>query len=86
MLNKVAADVCLTSNNYQLYKVSAQHISPPVIKIQSRFPFDLVAMDIMQFPKSSKGYVAVLVVVDHFSKFLSAVALKDKRRPQLLKR
>lgn len=36
-------------------------------------------MDLLQFPKSTKNNILALVVVDHFSKFLIAIPLKDKR-------
>jgi hypothetical protein len=49
------------------------------LKISADGPFDLVAMDLLQFEASSKGHVALLVAVDHFSKFLTAIPLKDKR-------
>ena len=78
-LAKVAADLCLSCQHCQLYKISSQPISPPIIKIQANFPFDLLALDLLQFPKSRNHNVAVLVAVDHFSKFLFAVPMKDKK-------
>lgn len=78
-LDEVARDVCGSCNHCQLYKISSQHIAPPIIKIQSAHPFDLLAMDLIQFAKSTKGHIAALVTVDHFSKFMYAVPLRDKR-------
>lgn len=78
-LCQIVADVCLTCVHCQLYKVHAQQISPPVLKIHSRFPYDLVAMDLLQFSRSSNGNVVCLVVVDHCSKFVFVVPLKDKK-------
>jgi transposase InsO family protein len=77
-LDKVAGDICISCNHCQLYKVSSQPIAPPTIKIHASHPFDLVAMDLLQFPKSSRNNVAALVVIDHYSKFLIAIPLKDK--------
>jgi hypothetical protein len=76
---KVVADICSSCNHCQLYKVSSQLKLPPTIKIKAHYPFDLVAMDLLQFQRSSAGHVAVLVAVDHFSKFLMAIPLKDKK-------
>jgi transposase InsO family protein len=84
-LSRVAADICSSCVHCQLYKVSSQLKTPPTIKIKSLFPFDLVAMDLLQFPKSSAGHVAALVVVDHFSKFLFAIPLRDKKSSSVCK-
>lgn len=78
-LDKVARDVCTTCAHCQFHKVSTQHITPPVVKIASDYPFHLVAMDLVSFERSSSGFNTILVVVDHFSKFAAAVPLKDKK-------
>jgi transposase InsO family protein len=67
-----------------LYKISAQHVAPPKIKIKAHYPFDLVAMDILQLPRSH-GFVALLVVIDHFSKFLTAIPLRYKKSSAVVK-
>ena len=51
---------------------------PPTLKLEAPFPFYMVAMDLMMFPRSHRGNVAVLVVIDHCSKWMTAVPLKDK--------
>lgn len=84
-LNKVIADLCQCCEHCQLFKVASQPKSPPTLKIRSRYPFDLVAMDLLQFPKSSSGNVVALVVVDHNSKFVIAVPLKDKKSASVCK-
>jgi transposase InsO family protein len=84
-LKQIVVDLTRSCSHCQLYKVSSQCISPPIIKIVSNYPFDLVAIDIMQFPKSSSGCVAVLVCVDHFSKFLYAMPLRDKKASSVCK-
>ena len=77
-LELVVRDICISCRHCQLYKVSSQSIAPPTIKIQANHPFDLVAIDLLQFPKSSNNNVAAVVCVDHFSKFLMAIPIKDK--------
>lgn len=84
-LKKVIKDITRSCKHCQLYKVSSQLISPPTLKIVARYPFDLVAVDIMMFPKSSSGHMAILVCVDHFSKFLFAVPLMDKKSSSVCK-
>ena len=80
-VGKVAGDICRTCVHCQLFKVSAQQARPPVLKVQANSPYDLVAMDLVQFPRSRGGHVAILVAVDHYSKFLCAVPLRDKTAP-----
>ena len=77
-LHKVTRDVCTTCVFCQLHKPSFQRFSPPTIKIQSSGPFDLVALDLLQFARSPRRQVALLVAVDHFSKFAMAISLLDK--------
>lgn len=38
-----------------------------------------MAVDLIMFPKSTMGNVAALVTVDHYSKWLAVVPIKDKR-------
>ena len=78
-IEKVAHDICVCCTHCQLYKISSQPITPPTVKIHSSYPFSLVAMDLIQFPKSHRNNIAALVVVDHCSKFLTAIPIKDKR-------
>ena len=44
-----------------------------------KYPFQLVAVDLILLPKTSSGHLGCLMVVDHYSKFVSAVPLRDKR-------
>ena len=62
-----------------LYKIGSQTEAPPVLKSQASYPYDLVAMDLLQFSKSSDGNVAILVAIDHFSTFLFTVPIKNKK-------
>lgn len=78
-LEKTARDICSTCSHCQLFKINNQPIAPPIIKIQTNHPFDLMALDLLQFPKSSKGNVAALVTIDHCSKWLAVTPLRDKR-------
>ena len=83
-VGKVCRDVCTSCTHCQLYKSASTPVSPPVIKIQARHPFDLLCIDLLQFERSSKGNVAILVAIDHFSKFLCAVPLRNKKAPTVV--
>jgi hypothetical protein len=63
----------------QLYKVNNQPITPPILRIKTHYLFDLLAIDLLQFPRSFAGNGVALVTVDHYSKGLSVVPLRDKK-------
>ena len=78
-ISEVASDLCNSCPTCQLYKVSAQKDSPPMIKINASQPFDLVTADLIQLPRTSSGSIGCLVVLDHFSKWLVCVPITNKR-------
>ena len=75
-LAKVAGDVAGSCSHCQKMKVLPV-INPPVFRVQTTAPFELVAMDLVALPKNGR-YMAALVVVDHHTKWLSAVPLSSK--------
>ena len=75
-LAKVAGDVTRTCDACQKKKVSSI-VAPPVVKIQTTHPFELIAMDLVALP-SSRGNVGCLVAMDHYSKWLCAVPIANK--------
>lgn len=76
--DKIAREICASCEYCQLFKTNIQQKKPPKVKIQCNRPFQLVSVDLMQLPKSKRGNNVVLVAIDHYSKWLSAIALKDK--------
>ena len=78
-IDSVAREICASCRHCQLFKPDNQSKIPPTLKIQSHKPFDLVAIDLLQFIKSKKGNIALLVLIDHFSKFLAVVPIKNKK-------
>lgn len=75
-LSKVARDVAVSCDTCQRMKV-ASTIAPPVHKITTEVPFELVAVDLVSLPPSC-GNIGCLVVMDHHTKWLSAVAIRSK--------
>lgn len=75
-LAKVAKDVTTSCIRCQQYKVLPV-MSPPVYRIQTASPFELVCVDLVALPKSG-SFIACLVVMDHYSKWLGAVPLSSK--------
>ena len=50
-----------------------------MLKIQTHAPFELMAVDLVSLPVTSQGYIGVLVLVDHYSKWLAVAPIKNKR-------
>lgn len=84
-LPKVVNDVCRSCHHCQIYKTNPVRVKPPIIKIKTERPFQLIAIDILLFPKSSSGNIGILVVVDLFSKWLSAVPIRNKKAETVTK-
>ena len=78
LIHQVVADVCLACVSCQCNKVSAVRPAIPVIKIRASRPFQLVAADLVLLPKTRLGHIGCLVVVDHCSKWLSCVPIRNK--------
>lgn len=49
-----------------------------MIKINIQKPFKLVAVDLLQLPKSTIGYNYAFILIDHFSKWVAVVLIKNK--------
>ena len=73
---KVARDITGSCSRCQHMKV-ASVITPPLRKVVTGFPFEMVTLDLVSLPKSA-SYSVCLVAVDHNSKWLSAVPLTSK--------
>ena len=76
---KVANDICTSCPHCQIFKVSRQHIKAPMLKIRTTYPFEIFAMDVMVLPKTKNGNVAVLVGIDHHTKWTTAIPIKNKK-------
>jgi hypothetical protein len=75
---KVVSDMCTTCPDCQINKMSSVTIVPPRLKICTSYPFELMAVDLISLPKTAKGYVACLMCVDHYTKWVSAVPIRNK--------
>lgn len=77
-IHKVVSDVCVSCKQCQLLKASPLRILPPTLKVTTSYPFELVAVDLVEFGRTASGYIGCLMVVDHNSKWLSAVPIRNK--------
>ena len=76
---KICNDVCTTCKKCQIVKEYSTVVSPPTFKIQSTYPFEILAADLISFPKTSQGFVGCLMAVYHFSKWVATVPIRDKK-------
>ena len=76
--SQIISDVYKTCHNCQTMKKFTSPIVPPTLRVSSSYPFWLVAADLISLPRTMNGQVGCLVVVDHYSKSVHAVAMKDK--------
>ena len=77
-LYSVCQDVCVSCSHCQMMKVARQCYVPPTIKVVTRSPFELLAVDLVTFPKSKEGWIGCCVAIDHNSKWLAAMPIKNK--------
>ena len=77
-INKVTKDITSTCLWCQKNKPNALTVIPPTIKIRTNRPFEMIAVDLIALPRTCSGYVGCFVLVDHFSKWLSMMPIKNK--------
>mgnify|MGYP000628023706 CR=1 FL=1 len=75
-LSRCAGDITSTCDSCQRLKVMPI-VAPPVMKIQTFHPFELVAVDLLMLPKAGP-YIGCLVAMDHYTKWLTAVPITSK--------
>ena len=77
-MDEIIKDVCSTCVQCQRSKTSNITRKAPVLKIQTSMPGEILSVDLMVLPKTKKGNIGVLVAVDHCSKWLQVVPIKNK--------
>ena len=77
-LENIFKDICKSCVHYQFYKVYRQHLKSRTLKIETGYPFENLAIDVMLLPKTAKGNLAVVVAIDHHTKWRACVPIKNK--------
>ncbi|CAF4847743.1 unnamed protein product, partial [Rotaria socialis] len=75
---RVVEDICHTCQICQRFKPPCNVAHTGFKKIVSACPFDLLSVDLMNLPITRDRFKCCLVAIDHFTKYLYAVPLKDK--------
>jgi hypothetical protein len=76
-LSSVVIDVTRSCDHCQRVKVSSSPL-PPITKIRTTAPFELLAVDLIAMPRTKNRNVCCLVAIDHNSKWLRVIPLTSK--------
>ena len=78
-LDGLCRDYCKSCPHCQRMKNHRIIRTPPIKKISTSRPFELLCVDLLKYPRSKKGNEFMLVCIDHFSKWLTVQPIRDKR-------
>ena len=82
-MQKVAGDVCTSCHVCQTMKIMPT-VTPPMMKIQTTRPFELVAVDLVLLPRSQQ-FIGCLVAIDHTTKWLMVHPIRNKTASHIAK-
>ncbi len=77
-LREIALEVANTCLICQMSKDKPLKIHPPILKIKTEQPGEIVAVDLISLPRTFQGFIGCLVAVDLNSKRATAVPFKSK--------
>ncbi|RCN49896.1 integrase core domain protein [Ancylostoma caninum] len=66
------------SKRKEVFEEAHKGLVPPLEPFITSKPFEIVCADLLEMSMSTSGMKYVLVIIDHFSEWLGAYALKDK--------
>ena len=78
-VNQIVSDIVKCCPTCQKLKTHSTNIVPPTLKITANSPFDLMAMDLLQFPITRSGNKYAAVLIDHFTKWACVVPITNKQ-------
>ena len=76
---EVVSDVCRACPGCQYYEVASVTVAPPIVKVEADGPYDLVAVDLVQLPRTARSNIGGFVLVNHWSKWLACVPFRNKQ-------
>ena len=78
-MDGLCREYCRSCSHCQKYKNHRIDRVPPIVKIQTKRPFELVCVDLLKYTRSKRGNEYMLVCIDHYSKWLCIQPIKDKK-------
>lgn len=72
-------DFCDRCHTCEAYRKPVPQHRAPLQSIQAERPFQFVCTDITELPLTSQGHKYVLVVQDHFTKYVNAFPMSDQK-------
>ena len=82
-MQNVAGDVCTSCHVCQTMKIMPT-VTPPMMKIRTTRPFELVAVDLVLLPRSQQ-FIGCLVAIDHTTKWLMVHPIRNKSATHIAK-
>ncbi|MEL7079228.1 MAG: reverse transcriptase domain-containing protein [Cyanobacteria bacterium J06582_2] len=77
-LRQVAGDVARSCGECLRRKPFSAKVTPPVLRINTQRPFELVSVDLMELPTTRGQFKYVINAVDHHTKWLASLPLRNK--------
>ena len=77
-LDQLCLDYCKSCGRCQRMKTHRMDKVPPVKKISTSRPFEMLCIDLLKYPRSRRGNEYMLVCIDHFSKWLAIQPIRNK--------
>ncbi len=77
-LKDLILEITTTCLDCQILKDHPLRYPPPILKIKTSYPGEIIAVDLISLPRTYKGYVGCLVAVDLNSKRALAIPIKNK--------
>ncbi len=70
---------CEMCHTCEAYRKPVPQLRAPLQSIQAERPFQFVCTDITELPLTAQGHRYVLVIQDHFTKYVSAFPMSDQK-------
>eukprot|EP00057_Strongylocentrotus_purpuratus_P015075 XP_011669549.1 PREDICTED: uncharacterized protein LOC105440753 isoform X1 [Strongylocentrotus purpuratus] len=84
-MNKEITDYCNTCTACESFRLPTPKHQAPLRPITTTRPLEMVFADIAELPSSRRGFRYILVVTDHFSKYVNIFPMKDQTAPTIAK-
>ena len=84
-MNKEITDFCNTCTACESFRLPTPKLQAPLHPITTTRPLEIVFADIAELPITRRGFRYILVVTDHFSKYVNIYPMKDQTAPTIAK-